>query len=94
MCHQVHYALYHSGHKWQNYDSPYSGDFTLYPFKIILVSIQAHYGMPFGNFRAGCTCFKVSPASCNSFSVIVTTKWSMTLVPISTGTLSHIYDWE
>ena len=35
-----------------------------------------------------CTCFQVSPACCYSFLVIVTTKWSMTWVPICTGTLS------
>ena len=31
-----------------------------------------------------CTCFHVSSACCNSFSVIVTTTWPMTWVPICT----------
>ena len=36
----------------------------------------------------GCTCFQVSPACCNSFSVIVRTKCLITLVTICTCTLS------
>ena len=39
------------------------------------------------------TSFQVSPAFCNSFLVIVATNWSMTWLPICTGTLSpYVYD--
>ena len=40
-----------------------------------------------------CTCFQVSPVSCNYSLIIVVTKWSMTWVPIFTGSLSP-YLWS
>ena len=47
-----HNALCHSGHKWWNYDFPYSADFTLYPFQIIQKNVQALHGIPFGDYSA------------------------------------------
>ena len=38
-----------------------------------------------------CTWFKICPVCCKSFSVIVTIKWSMTWVPICTGTLYMLF---
>ena len=49
MDNQVHDILYHSGHKWQNYDLPHTVTFTLYPFEIILGNIKALPSIPFWN---------------------------------------------
>ena len=41
-----------------------------------------------------CTCFQISPSCCNYFSVIVTTKWSMSWVLICTCTLAPYWWFE
>ena len=79
MHHQVCNCLYYDSHKWQNYNS---GMFR--PSKVFIFEITV----------LRCTCFQVSLACCNSSSVIVTTKWSKTWVPICTGTSPHICDLE
>ena len=93
MCHHICNAVYHSGHEWQNYDFPdsvilhfspsrsYSGTFR--PFTVFLLEITV----------LRCTCSQVSPACYNCFSVTGKTKWSMTWVPICTGTISP-YLWS
>ena len=56
---------------------------TLRPFTVFLLEITV----------LRCTCFQVPPACCHSFSVIVTTKFSMTWMLICTCTLSP-YLWS
>ena len=86
MCCQVYNAFYQSGLKWWNYDLPYSADFVPLP----LWDHTWEHSDPsrYSFWKLQCWGVPVSPACCNSFSVIVATKWSMTWVPICTGALS------
>ena len=85
---KVHNTFCYSSPKWWNHDFPHSENFTFQPLEIVLWNVKAFYSISIETMVSRCTSFQVSPASHNSFLVIVATNWSMTWVPICIRTLS------